>query len=183
MKKFLIIMFFAVFTHSFAQIKNEQRIFTLEDCLDIAFKNNYDIQLASSQLTANSADITNAFGLFLPTIGFNIGYNRQLNAEGASVINIGSVVIPIPATNPNSYNMNAYASYTIFNGFNKSANYNRAQNSYEAQYLTLQQTQNNIKLNVLRQYIDIIKKSEIVKIRQDNIELGKKLLERIQGTI
>ncbi|MGA2296098.1 MAG: TolC family protein [FCB group bacterium] len=181
MKKLLIIIFILAFAYSYAQIKNEPRIFTLNECIDIALKNNYDIQLAYSQLNVNSADITNAFGQFLPTLAYNLGYNRQLNAQGASVINVGGINIPIPATNPNSYNMNAYASYTIFNGFNKSANYKRAQESYEAQELTIQQTQINVKLSVLRQYIDIIKKSEIVKIRQENIELGKQLLDRIQA--
>ena len=168
-------------SYSFSQVKSDQKVFTLGQCIEIAIKNNYEIQIANSQVVATNADITNAFGKFLPSIDFNAGYTRQLNAKGANNVQVGGQIIPIAAQNPNSYNMGAYASYLLFNGFSRSANYSRAQETYNASYANSIYTTQKVKLDVNRQFIDVVKKSQILKTRQENIALGKKELERIQA--
>jgi len=183
MKKAIIIFFLFGITFSNAQFKSEPEIFTLEQCIETALRYNYDIQLYSAQMRSNTADVTAAFGDFLPSLNFYMGYNRQLNSQGVKTLNIGGQNIPIQATDPNSYSMSASAAYIIFNGFSNVANYKRAQESFNAQYLTLNQTQNKVKLDVYRQFIDVIRKSQIIKIRQSNLELGQKELEHIQAQV
>jgi len=77
--------------------------------------------------------------------------------------------------------MGAYANYLIFNGFSRGANYSRAQETYNASYSISIYTTQKVKLDVYRQFIDVVKKSQILKTRQENISLGKKELERIQA--
>jgi outer membrane protein len=69
----------------------------------------------------------------------------------------------------------------IFNGFSRSANYSRAQESFNASYANSNYTMQKVKLDVYRQFIDVVKKSQILKTRQENLVLGKKELERIQA--
>ncbi|MBI5325924.1 MAG: TolC family protein [Ignavibacteriae bacterium] len=176
---FVSYLLFVILTnYSFSQLKSEQKVFTLEQCLEIALNNNYEVQAANAQVVAANADITNAFGKFLPSINFDAGYNRQLNMKGITwVDSYGNV----HGSNPNSYNMSAIASYAIFNGFSRTANYSRAQDAYDASYANSRYISQKIKLNVYRQFIDIVKKAQILKTRQENLELGKKELERIQA--
>ncbi|TAL71057.1 MAG: TolC family protein [Bacteroidetes bacterium] len=175
---FTILFIFSLINTSISQVKSEQKVFTIDQCIETAIKNNYEVQAANAQVVAANADITNAFGKFLPSINFEAGYNRQLNAKN---INVGGQIIPLFNDNPNSYNMGAYGSYMIFNGFSRSANYSRAQESYNASYNNSIYTTQKVKLDVYRQFIDIVKKAQILKARQENLELGKKELERIQA--
>ena len=162
-------------------MKSEPKNFTLDQCVEIAVKNNYDVLIANAQVETSGADITNAFGRYLPSINFSGGYSRQLNVKGGNTVDVGGQIIPIPAPNPNSYSMNAYASYLLFDGFSRGANYSRAQESYNSNYNNSLYVIKRVKRDVNRQFFDIIKKFEIVKIRQENLELGRKVLEMIQA--
>jgi outer membrane protein len=164
----------------FAQDKGE-KVFTLQDCIEIAIQQNPEILKSSARLQTSGADITSAFGNFLPSVDFSMGYSRQLNADGGRTVNVGGQIIPVPAPNPNSYNMSAGASYLIFDGFSRGANYNRAQNNFDAVFANDQFTKSSVVHDIYTKYIQVIQNKQIVKIRQENLELGKKQLEHIQA--
>ena len=178
----LFVLLFLSISQTNSQItKGLPETFSLEKCLEIATKNNIEIQISEARVNSSTAELTAAFGSFLPTINFNMGYNRQLNTEGPSTVNIGGQIITIPPTSPNSYQMGAFASYPIFNGFSREANYNRAQDYLNYTYLNYQQTIQKVHLDIYRQYIDVIRKQQIVKIRNQDLILGQKELERIKA--
>ena len=164
----------------FAQDKGE-KVFTLQDCLNIAIERNPEILKSGSRLQSSGADITSAFGSFLPSADFSMGYSRQLNADGGRTVNVGGQIIPVPATNPNSYNMSVGANYLIFDGFRRGANYNRSQSNFDAVYANDLFTKSSVVHDIYDKYIQVIQSKQIVKIRQENLELGKKQLEQIQA--
>ena len=156
-------------------------IYTLNECINIAIENNPEILKSNSNLESSGADITSAFGNFLPSVDFNMGYSRQLNVEGGRTVNVGGQIIPVPAPNPNSYQMSAGANYVIFDGFRRGANYNRAQNNFDALYASSEHTKSNVINEIYTKYVEVIKNKQILKIRKENLELGKKQLEQIQA--
>jgi outer membrane protein len=178
MKKILFILLFLFISGSLkAQPGSKVQVFSLEDCISAAENNNTEIQIANAQMNASRSDMTAAFGEFLPSIDFTAGYNKNLKT---TYIWVGGTYLPfIP--NPNSYNMSVNANYVIFDGFSRGANYKRSQLYFNSYYENTLYTKSRIKLNIHKQYIDVIRNAQVVNIRKSNLELGKKELERINA--
>lgn len=69
---FLLIFFFS-FLHS---QQSGQKALDLQECIQIAKNQNFDILLTQSNINAAGAGLTNAFGNYLPSIRMNSGFNR-----------------------------------------------------------------------------------------------------------
>ncbi|MFP4529148.1 MAG: TolC family protein [Candidatus Kapaibacterium sp.] len=183
MKKILvIILFIAIAAPAYGQkTAGQQDVYSLEDCINLALRNNYDIKLSKSQVEYSGARVTQAFGTYLPSISYNLGYRRNLNPEGPQKIEFGGVVFTQPAASPNTYNMSASANYILFDGFQREANYSLAQENLDADIYNEKHTEQSVVSQIYEQYINVIKNSMIIKIRSENLEQNKKELERIQA--
>lgn len=157
--------------------QNAKKTYSLTDCLDMAARQNFDIILDEAQVKASGAGITQAFGAYLPSIDVNVGYNRTINAEGQSWLDVNGQI----ARSNNSYNISATTSLSLFDGFSREANYSKAQNNLNSSRLNLEQTLQLVRYNVHRQYIEVVRNTQLVKIRRENFNQGKKELERIQA--
>ena len=182
MKKLVLLIFMMTAGFSaYSQPVTGKQTYSLRECLDIALKNNPEIKLAYSQVGLASADLTSAFGDFLPSIRANSGYTRQLNADGGQTMNIQGQTFNVGKVEPNSYNMSVGASLNIFNGFQRERNYSRAQDVLNSTYLNIKYIQQKVLLSVYRLYVETVRNSQLVKIRKDNFELGLKNQEKIKA--
>ncbi len=179
----LYYLFFLLFTiQLFAQTEGEKStIFTLERCLTVARENHPAIKLAESQISIAGAELTSAFGNYLPNISFNMGYTRQLNAQEGQKINIGGQTIVVGKIEPNSYNMSLSAGYNLFDGFNREAYYNQAKENLNATFTNLSQVQQEVEMNVVRSFFNVLRTQKIVQMRSKNLETAKYELERIRA--
>jgi outer membrane protein len=187
MKKILILIILISFGSLQAQ-KGVPQVFSLDDCIRIASEQNPDLKLARAGISSAQAGLINAFGNFLPGINFNMAYSRKFeDASKNSTIELPPGMPPEMAkyftqyTKPNTYSMSANASLPIFNGFSREAQYSKAEKQLKSVELNIGYTGQAIRLEVYRQYINIIKFSQIVKIRKENMETGEKDLERIKA--
>lgn len=184
-----------IFSISFAQ-ESGQKILDLKECIEIAKKKNFDIILTESNINAAGANLTNAFGNYLPALRLSSGFNRSSFQIQRTIPVIDPktdqiVLDPItgmPQTtlawdfvDAQTYNLGLNANYTIFDGFNREANYSQAQKGVDRAILNTEQTISDVTINVYRNYIDVIKKYQIVKTRKQDIEEGRKMLERIEA--
>ncbi len=158
-----------------------KKVYSLQECLDIAVMNNYDLMVARQQVTAASADLTNAFGNYLPRMDFNMGYSRVLNPDATRTVNLDSISFEIPGSNPDSYSMNVSLSMPLFDGFSREANYKRAQTNLSAMNLNNEQAILSLRQMVYAQYVEVIKNYKIVQIRRENFERAKFELNRLQA--
>lgn len=159
---------------AFAQPGNTV-VFSLQDCLEVSASKNFDIQSSRAQLQTAAADITGAFGSFLPSINASAGFSRRLNEAGGAQVNVPGGYSPPP----NSFSLGVNANYVIFNGFSREAHYNRTQKQLTALEASNVQLSNQVKFTIWQQFIAVLRNSQIVKIRQENLELGKRELERV----
>lgn len=180
MNRLIILSFIFSFNVIFAQ--SGKGFYNLEECLSIAEKNNFDIELSTQQIISSKADVRNAFGNYLPSISYNMGYSRQLNQQESGFAFIDGQLVPV-TPNPNSFNMNALARVNIFDGFGREGNFQRADNNHEANILSKQQTMQDVLMSVYSRYIDVIRNYQVVKIRNENLELSKKDRDRIQAEV
>lgn len=179
MKKILIIVFvFFIYNIAIAQ-KADKKVYTIEECIEIALQNNLDVKLYEAKLEQSTADLTFAFGQYLPSINISTGYSRQLNAKPGFTFVNGQLITTDPRAN--SYDASIGANWLIFDGFNRDNNYSRAKYYYEANELNLKQIKIQITLQVYQYYLDVIAKKQIVITRKANFESGQKEYERIKA--
>ncbi len=158
-----------------------KKIFSLAECLQTAATKNYDIIFSEAQTVAKGYELINAFGNYLPNVNFNTGYSRTLNPDGSKSVNVGGVFIETPGQNPNSYYMQAQASLTIFDGFGREARYSRVKNNLEASVENVKYVSQSVALQIYRAYIDVVKASQIVKIRREDLLQANKVLDQIKS--
>lgn len=163
--KSILIMLFL-----FAVSLNAQQKITLEQSIEIALKENLDIQIVknNNESANNSIHIGNA-GL-LPSVNFSASstYNdNELNNEGIK-------------TNQ-SYTSNYVglnATYTLFDGFGNISAYNQLKtegkiSDYQTQY-TIEQ---NI-LQVINYYYEVAKLTDQLSINSELLQISKETLQR-----
>jgi outer membrane protein len=109
------------------------------------------------------------------------GYSRTLNQQGDRTVNVGGQIIPHGTPSPNSYNMGLNAGLNLLDGLFREANFRAANFSYNAADLNLKQGTVTVKINVLRNFFDFATKKQILQMRRENFEQGKKELESIQA--
>lgn len=172
---FILILFNAV--SSGAQTKG-QNVFTLEQSIQIALEKNYDVRVNKQRILTSDAQVRAAFGSYLPSADVSLGYQRQFGLKSR---NYQGLVYDVPADQLSNYSLQATAQYLIFDGFNRDALYSQAEKTLDANRMTAEQTRDNIRIEVIRNYINVIKNGQIVKIRRQNIEEGRKTLEMIQA--
>lgn len=181
MKRAVLILLVFPFVFLYTQEKGTIKVFSLNECLNIAKENNPQIKIVESQISAAGAEITSAFGSFLPSASFNMGYTRQLNVESGQKINIGGQTIVVGKIEPNSYNMSLSLNYNLFDGFSREAQYNAAKNNLNSAYSKYSQTLLDIEINVYRAFVNILRAKKILEARRQDIEVANKELERVKA--
>lgn len=178
MKKSLLLLLIFPLALS-AQISGPGSTLTLQQCIDIALKNNFDLLIDSERIDVAEARLRSAFGEYLPTISANAGYNRQLNNLSQSLV-FGDRVIE-SSQNPNRYNASSFARLTLFDGFSREYNYSSADYNLESAKSGRLHLSRNIRIQVYRAYTEVIRNQQIVRIRQENLDLGRNDLKKIKA--
>jgi outer membrane protein len=181
MKKVFILFFLFYGFTLIAQEKGQIQVFTLSECLKIARQKNPRLKVAEANISTAGAEITSAFGNFLPSATFNMGYTRQLNVEAGQKINIGGQTIVVGKIEPNSYNMSLSLNYNLFDGFSREAQYNSAKEKLNSAFSSYSQTISEIEIGVYRAYINALRLTKILEARRKDFELGQKELERVRA--
>ena len=153
---------------SFGQDKK----WTLEDCVSYAVKNN--ISIKQSALDAETAAITkkDAFGRFLPTANaqashsWNIGLNQ----------NITTGLLENQTTQFTSAGLNI--GIDVYKGLQNLNQFRRANLSIIASQYQLIKMQEDVSLNVVNAYLQILFNKENLKVQSQQLEFDKKQMQR-----
>ncbi|MDW8225071.1 MAG: TolC family protein [Bacteroidota bacterium] len=156
---------------------------TITECLRRALATHPDVILARAQLAAASADLTAAFGAYLPTLNLAAGYTRQLNVEGGRSISVGGQVIRLPVVEPNTYNLSLTGSYILFDGFGREGEFQRTQATVASAEAVLAYARQRIAAEVIRQYMEVLKAERLSELRQRHHELGQQELQRLRAFV
>ena len=160
MKKIKIFKFYMLIASiSFAQDK----IWTLEQCVDHALENNITILQAENSLLSSKQDIISAKGNFLPSINSNL-------SGGASLGNIE--VFPGEFRDREFYSTSVGIGFSqsVFNGFRNINLLNQSKLSLERNQFELEKFKDDISLNVANTYLNVL-------FNKENLELAKLQVE------
>ncbi len=172
MKK-LYSIFFLLSIFIFAQSDDAwaQEKLSLEDAIQTALKNNYDILLSSNQVKVSKNNVSLANAGMLPTLNANFSNNRSIQDSKQTLAN-GTQQERDGAKNTNTvygFSLN----WRIFDGMSMFANYERLQKLNKSDELSFRMTVENTIANVINTYFDLVKQSQQINTLKTAVEISQ----------
>ncbi|MGB7414457.1 MAG: TolC family protein [Thermosynechococcaceae cyanobacterium] len=158
---------------------------TLKQALELAQRNNRDVQVAELQLQQSQAELREAKAALLPTVSAQAGLTRtdsasarianQLRRQAAE--DAGVMPPPPASTVSNTFNTSVQATYDVFTSGQRSASIRAAEGAIRAAEDALETELQDLRLTVSNDYYDMQQADELVQIAQAAVGNAQKSLE------
>ncbi|MDX8552122.1 TolC family protein [Tenacibaculum sp. 1B UA] len=166
-----IALFAAIFT-SIAVFSQKQ--WTLKECVDYALKNNITVKQNRLNVQLAEKDVEISKGNFLPDLNASssAGFSSGLSPDQTGVLK-----------NTQNFNSSFGLSTrgTIFNGFRNLNQKKQAQLNVKGSELDLAKIENDISLNVVNEYLNVLFAKENLSVATVQAEISKKQIERARA--
>lgn len=130
---------------------------TLNKTIQIAFKNNKDIQMQEQEVIVATANIMQAASIFYPQLNLQAGYTRNDKVLAPTIFS-GYI---------NDNLLNLVASQSVYSGGANMANFNQAKLSLDVQKETLRAKKMDIEFEAKRLYYGLLLTYETERIAKD----------------
>jgi outer membrane protein len=147
---------------------------TLKQCVDAALNNNLQVRQTDIQAQTAGVNVKQAKGNLLPDLFGN--FNHGMN-EGRSID---------PFTNSyvnqqiNFANYSLSSSVVLFNGLQLRNLVKQSSLVYEANKMDVQQIKDNVMLNVILAYVQVLNNQELVQQARNQAEVTRRQVERLR---
>lgn len=168
----LLILVSFVYT-GFAQ---ESKVWTLQECVNYALENNITVKQAQLDKDISIEDLKAAKWNFAP----------NLNANASQNFNFGSSITASGARASADFRSNSFginSSINLFDGFANIQGLKQAQIGIEAQEAAISKIKNDISLNVVNMYLQILFAEEQLKVASSQVEISTSNVERIKELV
>ncbi|GAB1445261.1 TolC family protein [Flammeovirgaceae bacterium] len=160
-----------------AQSENLEREWTLQECVKVALDNNLNVRRGLYNVESFKVGLTQSKMAFLPSLnaGSSYGQNfgRALNPVTNLYINRNSTAI----------NIQANSSITLFNGLRLQNSFRQSQREYEASEKDLEKAKNDVTINVVTLYVNVIFNQELYGNANYQLNSSQQQLERIKKQV
>ncbi len=156
---------------------------TLKEAISIALQKNTTLIKSSNNLESTKAGIKNSYGKLLPNFSVSGSWNwsRTIDKGGTQIDFFGNEqTLPATQLDSRNYSVRAGGNVTLFDGLSNYADISKSKNTFEAAKYTLMRLKQDIVFNATDLYYSVINAEELLKVRLENVNYNKKLLEDIQ---
>lgn len=168
----IVLIVLLVSAISFGQNKK----WTLEECLTYALENNITVKQGVNVLLSNDQDVIANKGSFLPSVSARANHNLVIgNAEIFTGQFVDQTI--------NSTNLGINVNQTVFDGFRNTYLYRQSLINREANELELNRIRDDISLNVVNSYLNVLFNRENLQVAIAQLEFSTKQLEQAQGLV
>jgi outer membrane protein len=152
------------------------KVWTLQECVNYAIENN--ISIKQSELDKNIAieDVKAAKWNFAPNLNANASHNYNF---GSSITASGARA----SADFQSNNFGINSSLNLFNGFASMHTLKQSKIGVEAQEAALAKMRNDISLNVVNGYLQVLFAKEQVKVAQSQVAISETQVARIEELV
>ena len=154
----------------------QEKKWSLQECVDYALENNITILQGENAILTNEQNVDAAKGQFLPSVSGFVGHTLTL---GNRELFPGQFV----NRTDNSTNASVSLSQTIFNGFRLTNLYKQSQLNLETSQLELNRIKDDISLNVVNAYLNVLFNIENLDIAKAQYEFTKKQLNQVKQLV
>ena len=157
----------------FLSINAQTKKWSIYECIDYAIENNISINQQTLNAELAQEDINSAKGNFLPDLRGNASHSYNFGSS------IGQNGVRISRdTRGSSFGLNT--GITLFDGMRNVNNYEQAKLGLESSQLQKDIIQDDITINILTRYIDILAKKENLIIANEQVKITQQQIDQIQ---
>jgi outer membrane protein len=149
------------------------RPLSLQECVQTAIENNLDVKQSDLSMERSAVNWRQSKANLLPNIGGEV--NHTLNQGRSIDLSTNSYVNQQQTSG--SYSL--AANVTLFNGLRLLNNLKSSQYAYEASKMELQTNKDQLMLNVILAYLQILTNSDLLQQAQKQAEVTRKQVERL----
>lgn len=171
--KQLVVAIVLLFSFS---VSSQAKKWTLQECVNYALENNITVKQTALDVDLSDQDLVMARGNFLPNLNGNASQNWNF---GSFIGQNGNRVSR--DSRGNSFGLNT--GVTLFNGFRNTSIYKQAQLGIESSQLQLSILKDNISVNVVNQYLNILLNKENLKVAQEQISITEKQVKQVTALV
>ena len=155
---------------------------TLQQALELAQRNNRDVQVAELQLQQSQAELREAQAALLPTASAQAGFTRNelLISPDAPPPFPGADSTPTTGVT-DTLNTSIQLSYDVFTSGQRSASIRASEAAIRAAEDTLDTELQDLRLDVTNDYYDMQQADELVLIAQASVDNAQRSLEDTQA--
>jgi outer membrane protein len=169
----IINIFFVTLFFPTSTMAQESKM-SLKQCIDTALANNIQTKQAGLQVEAAEINVKQAKANLLPNVNGNYGYGFN---QGRNVDPLTNSYINQQLT---SSNVGLSSNVVLFNGMRLKNIIQQNNFTYEANKMDLQQTKDNLTLNIILAYLQVLSNDDVLIIAKAQAEVTKKQIERMQ---
>ncbi len=149
-----------------------QKQWTLKECVNHALKNNISVKTNKLNIEIAEKNVKSSKSTFYPSLSASTGGN----------LNFGSTFDPVSndrvSTTTFGGSLGVGASYMVFNGFRNLNTYKQAKIGVESSKLDLEVMENDIALQVVNTYLNVLFAKENLEVAKVQAEISKKQIDR-----
>ena len=155
----------------------QQAELTLEEAIQIALENNYQIQQAENNRGLANTQVRSAQADFLPNLNASFSGNRNVGRQ--------FIQEDLAFDDRTTYSLGGSlnTSVTIFNGFSNIANLRRAQADLATEEAQMQRLRENIMFDTASRYLQVVLNEELLKISRATLEASESQLEQVRAQV
>ena len=150
----------------------QNQTWSLEDCIQYAIQNNISIQQNALNIEVRDQNMKAAKGQFLPNVSasasHSLGFGDRFPFNNKTIQNT---------------NLGVSATQTIFNGFQNTLAYKQAKLNIEVAQLELARIKDDVSLNVVNNYLNVLLAQENVKIAKAQVHFSTKQVKLLANQV
>ena len=155
-----------------------QKQWTLKECVEHALEHNISVKQSQNNLLVNAQDITASKGQFLPSVNGSFGERMSIGSGFDPVSNQR-----INNQTTHSFNYNFSVNQNVFNGFRTLNLYKQSLLNQEINNLELARIKDNISLNVVNGYLNVLFNIENLEIAKNQFDFSKQQLRQVKNLV
>ena len=155
----------------------QTRQITLQEAIDIALENNYQLKQAENNLDLAEANITSEYADFFPSLSGNFNGTQQTGPQF-----VQETVSFEDITNK-SAGGSLRASITVFDGFNNINTLRQSQQEKISREESLRRAKENVIFNTASRYLQVLLNKQLLDIAKENLATSQKQLEQVDAQV
>ncbi len=183
MKRFLpSLLLFALLFVTHSAVAQESRTITLQEAIDIALENNYQLKQAKNNLDLAEYRVKSEYADFLPSVNSSINGSRRTGQQFISD-RFSEGLDPFVDITSQSISGNISANIPVFRGFENINSLRASQQSKISEEESFQRAKEQVIFNTASNYLQVLLDMELLEIRKENLENSRKQLEQVQAQV
>lgn len=169
----------AVLGSSTGLYAQDNKTWSLQDCIDYALEKNIQLQQDKLSLEEADVDVKSAKASLFPSLSFSTGHNlvnRPYQENSATVSGTEIITSNSNTTYNGSYSLSAQ--WTLWNGGQRLNNIKQQKTNKEIAGLSVAETENMLQEEITKLFVQILYANESVEINKNTLEVSEATYKR-----